>query len=135
MRKLPYIYIDYATYAVARLMSKLEEKFAAQLDSAGIRYVREKMLIPGRRFRFDFLFPRHWLVAEIEGGTWSGGRHTTGAGFQKDCEKYNLALEHGYRVLRFTSTMVSNRSALDQVARVVRGKPRKSKSEAQGELL
>lgn len=135
MRRLPYIYIDYATYAVARLMSKLEEKFAAQLDEFGIRYVRERMLIPGRRFRFDFLFPRHWLVAEIEGGTWSGGRHTTGAGFHKDCEKYNLALEHGYRVLRFTSTMVSNRSALDQVARVVRGKPRKSKSEAQGELL
>ena len=135
MRRLPYIYIDYATYAVARLMSKLEEKFAAQLDEVGIRYVREKMLIPGRRFRFDFLFPRHWLVAEIEGGTWSGGRHTTGAGVHKDCEKYNLALEHGYRVLRFTSTMVSNRSALDQVARVVRGKPRKSKSEAQGELL
>ena len=135
MRRLPYIYIDYATYAVARLMSKLEEKFAAQLDAAGIRYVREKMLIPGRRFRFDFLFPRHWLVAEIEGGTWSGGRHTTGAGFHKDCEKYNLALEHGYRVLRFTSTMVSNRTALDQVARVVRGKPRQSKSEAQGELL
>ena len=116
-------------------MSKLEEKFAAQLDEAGIRYVREKMLIPGRRFRFDFLFPRHWLVAEIEGGTWSGGRHTTGVGFHKDCEKYNLALEHGYRVLRFTSTMVSNRSALDQVARVVRRKPRESKSEAQGELL
>jgi len=135
VRRLPYIYIDYATYAVARLMSKLEEKFAAQLDAAGIRYVREKMLIPGRRFRFDFLFPRHWLVAEIEGGTWSGGRHTTGAGFHKDCEKYNLALEHGYRVLRFTSTMVSNRTALDQVARVVRGKPRQSKSEAQGELL
>ena len=135
MRRLPYIYIDYATYAVARLMSKLEEKFAAQLDEVGIRYVREKMLIPGRRFRFDFLFPRHWLVAEIEGGTWSGGRHTTGAGFQKDCEKYNLALEHGYRVLRFTSTMVSNRSALNQVSRVVRGKTRKSKSEAQGELL
>ena len=135
MRRLPYINIDYAPYAVARLMSKLEEQFAAQLDEAGIRYVRERMLIPGRRFRFDFLFPRHWLVAEIEGGTWSGGRHTTGAGFHKDCEKYNLALEHGYRVLRFTSTMVSNRSALDQVARVVRGKPRQSKSEGQGELL
>lgn len=135
MRRLPYIYIYAATYAVAQIMSKLEEKFAAQLDEVGIRYVREKMLIPGRRFRFDFLFPRHWLVAEIEGGTWSGGRHTTGSGFHKDCEKYNLALEHGYRVLRFTSTMVSNRSALDQVARVVRVKPRKSKSEAQGELL
>ena len=135
MRKLLYIYIDYATYAVARLMSKLEEKFAAQLDEAGIRFVREQMLIPGRRFRCDFLFPRHRWIAEIEGGTWSGGRHTTGAGFHKDCEKYNLALEHGYRVLRFTSTMVSNRSALEQVARVVRGKPRESKSEAQGELL
>ncbi len=59
-------------------MSKLEEVFARQLEEKNIPFERELMLIPGRRFRFDFVFEYAKLVAEIEGGTWSGGRHTRG---------------------------------------------------------
>lgn len=53
-------------------MSKLEERLAKQLDDAGVKYERELMLIPGRRFRFDFVIPQACLVIEAEGGTWSG---------------------------------------------------------------
>ena len=100
-------------------MSKGEERFAAQLDAAGISYERELMLIPGRRFRFDFLITGTDLIVEVEGGTWSGGRHTTGAGFKKDCEKYNLALQHGYRVLRYTTDMVNKGDAATQVGEIL----------------
>jgi very-short-patch-repair endonuclease len=100
-------------------MSELEEEFAAQLDAAGVKYQRELMLIPNRKFRFDFVIPRANLVAEVEGGTWRGGRHTSGAGFRKDCEKYNLALEHGWRVLRFTTDMVRKGLAIESVVRVI----------------
>jgi|TARA_R100001530_G_scaffold20206_1_gene16903 very-short-patch-repair endonuclease len=100
-------------------MSELEEEFAAQLDAAGVKYQRELMLIPNRKFRFDFVIPQANLVAEVEGGTWRGGRHTSGAGFRKDCEKYNLALEHGWRVLRFTTDMVRKGLALESVVRVL----------------
>lgn len=99
--------------------SKGEIALAGQLHARGISYERELMLIPGRRFRFDFLLAEFALVIEVEGGTWSGGRHTTGAGFKSDCVKYNAALELGYRVLRYTTDMVTRGEAIAQVERIV----------------
>ena len=99
--------------------SKGEIALAGQLDARGIGYERELMLIPGRRFRFDFLLAQFALVIEVEGGTWSGGRHTTGVGFKSDCFKYNAALEIGYRVLRYTTDMVTRGEAIAQVERIV----------------
>ena len=99
--------------------SKGEIALAGQLDLRGISYERELMLIPKRRFRFDFLLAQFALVIEVEGGTWSGGRHTTGAGFRSDCFKYNSALELGYRVLRYTTDMVTKGEAIAQVERIV----------------
>ena len=99
--------------------SKGEIALAGQLDARGIGYERELMLIPGRRFRFDFLLAQFALVIEVEGGTWSGGRHTSGVGFRSDCQKYNMALELGYRVLRYTTDMVTKGEAIAQVERIV----------------
>lgn len=55
-----------------------------------------------RRWRFDYAWPDHKLALEVEGGAWTGGRHTRGAGFVKDIEKYNAATLAGWRVLRTT---------------------------------
>lgn len=99
--------------------SKGEIALAGQLDLRGISYERELMLIPKRRFRFDFLLAQFALVVEVEGGTWSGGRHTSGVGFRSDCQKYNMALELGYRVLRYTTDMVTKGEAIAQVERIV----------------
>ena len=95
--------------------SKGEEALAAQLRAAGVEFAREQTLIPKRRFRFDFLIIGSDLVVEVEGGTWSGGRHTSGVGFRSDCYKYNLALELGYRVLRYTTDMVTKGEAIAQI--------------------
>jgi very-short-patch-repair endonuclease len=95
--------------------SKGEEALAAQLQAAGVSFEREQLLIPGRRFRFDFVITGSDLVIEVEGGTWSGGRHTSGVGFRSDCFKYNKALELGYRVLRYTTDMVTKGDAIAQV--------------------
>ncbi len=56
---------------------------------------------PDRRWRADFAIPSEKLLIEIDGGVWSGGRHTRGAGFIGDCEKLNAAAVLGYRVLRY----------------------------------
>lgn len=55
---------------------------------------------PERRWRFDYAFPAAKVALEVEGGVWSGGRHTSGAGFVKDMEKYNAAACLGWKVLR-----------------------------------
>ena len=72
----------------------------------------EYVFLKGRRFRFDFAWPKHMIAVEIEGGTWVQGRHVTGAGFAKDCEKYNLATLEGWSVYRFPTSMVRDGSAI-----------------------
>lgn len=59
-------------------------------------------------WRFDFAWPQHQIAVEIEGGTWSGGRHTRGAGFAEDCRKYNAAQALCWRVFRATGEMVKS---------------------------
>ena len=89
---------------------------------------------PTRRWRFDFAYPELKLAIEIEGSVFGrnvvcrncgkavtrvlkggrtvtvreGGRHTSGAGYEKDCEKYNNAARLGWKVLRFSTTMKLN---------------------------
>lgn len=94
----------------------LEDLLAAQMHGAGLRFQREHRFSTARRWRLDFAFPAQRLGIEVEGGTWSRGRHVTGAGFEADCEKYNaLAAEYGWRLLRFTATMVKSGEALRTV--------------------
>ena len=114
-------------------MSKLEDTYAAQLDGAGVMYERELMLIPKRRFRFDFVFEQAGLVVELEGAIWVGGRHTSGAGFLKDCEKYNLLIENCWRLLRFPINLVRDGSALEQTLRVLGVAGAQASSEGSGE--
>jgi len=62
---------------------------------------REYKFLPDRKFRIDFFWQNVKLAVEIEGGAWSYGRHTRGAGFTGDMEKYNLMVEQGIYLLRY----------------------------------
>lgn len=57
-----------------------------------------------RKWRADFAIPSAKILIEIEGGVFTGGRHTRGAGMIGDMEKYNAAAIMGYFVLRFVPT-------------------------------
>ena len=59
-----------------------------------------------RKFRADFAWPKERVIVEIDGGVFSGGRHVTGPGFTRDCEKLTIAAGLGFRVIRFTGEMV-----------------------------
>lgn len=72
-----------------------------------------------RKWRFDFAWPAQKMAVEIEGGTWIQGRHTRGAGFQDDCEKYAEALLLGWRVLRVPTDWVTSGIALHYTARML----------------
>ena len=66
------------------------------------------------------------LVVEVDGGTFSRqggkrcptcgetpkGRHATGTGRDRDCEKQNLTVLQGYRYLVVTTTQVRDGRAL-----------------------
>jgi len=84
---------------------------------------QEVCLIPGRRFRVDFLWREQKLIVEAEGAVWTQGRHTRGAGYSADCEKYNLLTLMGYRVLRFTTATVLDGTAVQQIAQALKQAP------------
>ena len=64
--------------------------------------VSEHRFHPVRKWRFDYAWPELKIALEVEGGAWTGGRHTTGKGFVADMEKYNTAAALGWRVIRTT---------------------------------
>jgi|TARA_R110000824_G_scaffold75309_4_gene191222 very-short-patch-repair endonuclease len=70
---------------------------------------------PVRRWRFDFAWVEQKVALEIEGGVWSGGRHTNPKGFINDCEKYNSAIVLGWHVLRCTSLHIKSGQMIDWV--------------------
>lgn len=87
--------------------SRLEEMLALQIRGLKLPLPeREYRFCRGRRWRFDFAWPELKLALEIEGGTYSGGRHVRGDGFEADCKKYNTAELLGWTVLRVTGRMV-----------------------------
>lgn len=71
---------------------------------------------PTRKWRFDYAWPAHRLALEVEGGSWSAGRHTRGAGFALDLEKYNTATALGWRLLRVTPPMLATIRTRDWIA-------------------
>ena len=62
--------------------------------------VKEFRFHPTRKWRFDYAIPEHKIAIEVEGGVWTGGRHTSPKGFLGDMEKYNTATMMGWRVFR-----------------------------------
>jgi very-short-patch-repair endonuclease len=106
--------------------SDLEVLFANLWAIAGDRTrrpVREYRFAENRGWRFDFAWPDSGVkvAVELEGGVWTGGRHTRGAGFIADCEKYNFASEIGWVVLRYTRDDLEKRSVqtIQQIRRVI----------------
>ncbi|ODN41053.1 hypothetical protein BGC07_18500 [Piscirickettsia litoralis] len=77
-----------------------------------------------RKWRFDFAWPEQKIAVEVEGGTYAKrtkSRHTTGVGFDGDCEKYNAAAENGWRVFRYSTKQVNAFIAIRQMKRVLKG--------------
>lgn len=58
-------------------------------------------------WRFDYAWVAHKVFVEIDGGTFNGGDHVRGRGYQRDCKKNNKAQIEGWAVLRADREMVS----------------------------
>ena len=100
-------------------MSDIEDELLQQIKKTQLPAPeREYRFHPVRKWRVDFCWPARNIAVEVEGGTWVGGRHNRGAGFEKDCEKYAELALAGFRLFRFTSTMIKDGRALSYIERV-----------------
>ncbi|GAB4528477.1 MAG: hypothetical protein OHK0046_47340 [Anaerolineae bacterium] len=86
------------------MSSTLERSFDTYWNVLGTteQPEQEYRFTKGRRWRFDRAWPKYKVAVELEGGVYSGGRHTRGKGYIADCDKYNSAALAGWLVLRFT---------------------------------
>ena len=67
------------------------------------------ILIPDRKFRFDFADYPSQVAIEIQGGIWSRRKkgHNGGTGLERDYEKMNLAQLNGWKVFLLSESMIS----------------------------
>jgi very-short-patch-repair endonuclease len=108
----------------ARRRSRVSERepdygaqLLAQLLLAGLPVPEAEVVFhPERKWRFDFCYRAAMLAVEIEGGIYSGGRHTRPKGFAEDIAKYNAATLCGYRLIRLTPEMIASGGACDLIA-------------------
>lgn len=104
-------------------MSALEADLLLQLRAAGLTagMVQEYRPFPDTRHRFDFAWPNQdpKVCVECEGGVYTRGRHTRGAGFTADAAKYNRAATQGWYVLRVTGEQIKSGQALGWIEQMV----------------
>lgn len=100
--------------------SALEESAALHIRALALpEPQREYRFAAPRRWKFDFAWPERFVALEVEGGVYSGGRHTTGSGFTGDCEKYTEAALRGWRVIRVTDLHIGNGMLDDWLCRAL----------------
>ncbi|ENV57806.1 hypothetical protein F951_01179 [Acinetobacter soli CIP 110264] len=104
-----------------RVQSEGEVTMARDLIAQKIGFEQEYKFHAERNWRADFLITGTKILVEVEGGIWSGGRHTRGKGFIADMEKYNAAAVMGFKVLRFSTEQVKSGLAIRQIENLVRG--------------
>lgn len=90
--------------------------YLKKIDSTA---VEEFKFHPVRRWRFDFCLPMYKIAIEINGGIFSGGRHSRGAGQLNDFEKLNEAQLLGWRVFQFTPQQVLKPVFIDVLKRAI----------------
>ena len=101
---------------------RLERQLAAALALAGLPApVPQFRFAPPRQWKADFAWPEARLLVEVDGGVFTRGRHTRGAGYIKDCEKLNAAVLAGWRVLRVTRPHIRRGQAVQWVTQALSG--------------
>lgn len=83
----------------------------------GLDVEKEFRFHPVRKWRFDYAIPVIKMAIEVEGGVWTGGRHTSSRGFLGDMEKYNEAALAGWCLVRTTPDHLLSKETLELIKR------------------
>jgi hypothetical protein len=92
--------------------------FVAAAESLGVPTPEPEFYFhETREWRFDLSWPEYLVAFELEGGVFSGGRHTRGKGYTEDAKKYTEASLKGWTLIRCTSEQVRTGEALTTLLR------------------
>lgn len=86
-------------------------------SATGLDVEKEYKFHPTRKWRFDYAIPAIRMAIEVEGGVWTGGRHTSSRGFLGDMEKYNEAALSDWCLVRTTPDMLLTSKILNLIKR------------------
>ena len=75
-----------------------------------------------RKWRIDYAIIDHKIAIEVEGGAWTRGRHTRGAGFIADMDKYNELTRHGWRLIRVTPQKLMSMKTINLIKDLINAK-------------
>ena len=101
--------------AVALFCAFLRQHAPLSMQNSVVEY----KFCPERRWRFDYAWPSLKIALEVEGGIWTGGRHTRGKGFLGDLEKYSEAAVRGWCVLRVTPDTLITMDTIELLRRAM----------------
>ena len=81
------------------------------------RYAKSKR---SKRYRADFAHLPSQSLIEIQGCTFSRGRHVTGSGYERYARKFNLATMGGWKVFLLTTQTAKETFWLERIAASLR---------------
>lgn len=78
-------------------ISSLELEFDLLWDNLfpNIDLETEQLIIPGKKYRFDYIHRQSKTAIEVNGGIYQKMGHSTGKGIERDYTKINLAQAAG----------------------------------------
>jgi hypothetical protein len=80
---------------------------------------RQRLSRRSKRYRLDFVHEPSQVGIEIQGAIYTGGRHVTGTGYERDATKYNLAYAAGWIVFLITPMMVKDYKWYELIAATI----------------
>lgn len=102
-----------AKYPCKDIYTKMYDKLL------GGEWWAEWYFYPERKWRFDYALPELKIAIEIDGGVFTGGRHSGGIGQKKDMEKMNAAVLTGWRVLHYTPDEKFISNTIEQIKELI----------------
>jgi hypothetical protein len=96
--------------------------FLKQIEAYGIYCQPEYKFHKTRGWRIDFFIEYNGvkLAVEVEGGVFTGGRHTTSTGFIGDMEKYNEFVLYGIWLYRVIPSELNKETTIANILKIIK---------------
>lgn len=85
------------------------------MRETGLLWTPEYAFCSTRRWRADHANETIRTLIEVDGGVWTGGRHSRGKGQEADNEKLNTAAVYGWFVLRYSTQQFASGIWIEEV--------------------